>query len=98
MFDQYSLLHLATGIVAYFWGMGILYWTLGHSIFEILENTPYSVYFVNHYITMWPGGKEKVDSPINMLGDTISAVIGWYIAYYIDFLGVKYKWYEGHLV
>lgn len=98
MFDQYSLLHLATGIIAYFWGINIITWTALHSIFEILENTPLSVYFVNKYIPMWPGGKEKTDSAINMVGDTIAAIIGWFIAYYTDCIGVKYDWYEGHLI
>tara|TARA_B100000073_G_scaffold133129_3_gene109104 strand:- start:606 stop:911 length:306 start_codon:yes stop_codon:yes gene_type:complete len=97
MFDQYSILHFATGIVAYFWGIGPILWVILHTIFEILENTKYSVYFINKYVSFWPGGKTKQDSIANMIGDTITAIIGWYLAYYIDFIGVKRGWYEGHL-
>ena len=98
MFDQYSLLHISVGVVAYFWGFSVLSWIIIHTIFELLENTSYSVWFINKYIPFWPGGKTKTDSTINMVGDTISAILGWAFAYYIDWIGVQNKWYEGHLV
>ena len=98
IFDQYSLLHFATGIIAYFWGVGAISWAIIHSIFEFLENTKYSIQFVNKYIPIWPGGKQQTDSVQNMIGDTISAIVGWFLAYYIDFVGVKHGWYEGHIV
>ena len=98
IFDQYSLLHIAVGIVAYFWGIRIVSWTILHTIFELLENTKYSVDFINRYISFWPGGKTKTDSVINMIGDTISAIVGWYLAYFVDYIGTNNQWYEGHLV
>ena len=98
IFDQYSLLHIATGIIAYFWNISLFNWFLLHTLFELLENTQYSAHLITKYITFWPGGKKTVDSIPNMIGDTFSALIGWYISYYIDYLGVKYNWYEGHLI
>lgn len=37
--DQYSLLHLATGIVSYFWNISFTVFLLIHTLFEIIENT-----------------------------------------------------------
>jgi hypothetical protein len=98
IFDQYSLLHIASGIIAYFWNLNLFSWFILHTLFELLENTQYSAQFITKYITFWPGGKQTIDSIPNMIGDTISAIIGWLIAYYLDYYGVKYKWYEGHLI
>ena len=38
VFDQYTLLHIAVGVVAYFWGLNIVNWFILHTIFEITEN------------------------------------------------------------
>ena len=82
--DHFALLHLATGIIAYFWGVPLLWWFLLHGIFEILENTPQGMHFISNYMPIWPGGKSFKDSPSNMLGDQIIAILGWIIAYSID--------------
>ena len=97
LFDQFSLLHTATGIIAYFFGIDIKLWFILHIIFELLENTENGIFIINKYLKFWPGGKPKSDSNINMIGDTISAIIGWYMAYYLDSLGTKLGWYNRHL-
>lgn len=78
--DQFSLLHFATGIIAYFWEITLLNWFFLHLIYEIFTNTNYGIYFINHY-TFWPGGKLNYDSLINILGDQVWALIGWLFAY-----------------
>lgn len=93
LFDQYTYLHFATGIMFYFWGFKILDVFIIHTIFEILENSNMGLYIINNYFTFWPGGKPKSDSIINMVGDTIGVTIGWYSAYYLNRIGKKYDWY-----
>lgn len=94
-FDQYSLLHLASGIVAYFLGLNIVTWFIIHLAFEILENTETGMHIINKYFLFWPGGKPYADSFMNsIVGDQLSAVAGWYLAYFIDKYGKKYKWYQ----
>lgn len=84
-FDQFSLLHFASGIMAYFWGLPFLWWFILHVVFEIVENTKIGMQFINKYITMWPGGKQHPDSFMNsMIGDNISAAIGWVFASVVD--------------
>jgi len=99
IFDQYTLLHIASGISAYFWNISLKNWIILHTIFEITENTNIGMKIINKYIKIWPGGKEKRDSLENsLIGDTTGAIIGWYMAYYLDYIGTKRGWYEGHLV
>ena len=91
--DQYSLLHFAVGIVVYFWDIPLLTWFVLHTMFELVENTSQGIYFINNYITLWPGGKPKPDSIVNSIGDTIFSILGWSIAYYTDNIGKKFKLY-----
>jgi len=94
-FDQYSILHLAVGIVMYFLGFQINNWIIIHILFEIIENTETGIIFINDYLkSFWPGGKERPDSLINSIGDTFFGILGWYIGYYFDELGKKNKWYK----
>ena len=97
LFDQYTLLHIAVGVVAYFWGLNIVSWLILHTIFEIIENTEFGIKFINKHITFWPGGKPYADYNINIFGDTIGALIGWGLAYYLDKFGEKQGWYVAHL-
>jgi len=39
LFDKFTYLHFAVGIVAYFWNMSLSLWLVVHTIFEFLENT-----------------------------------------------------------
>lgn len=78
--DEYSLLHLAAGIVAYFWNISIEMLTVLHIIFELLENTKFGVNFIDHYLPFWPGGKLYPDGLINSISDVLFSIIGWYLA------------------
>ena len=96
-FDQYSYLHFASGIIAYFWNISFKNWILLHTIFEIIENTNLGIYIINNYITFWPGGKNYKDTLINSISDSLFAFIGWLSAYYLDKIGNKFKWFSKHL-
>lgn len=94
LFDQYTYLHFSVGVVAYFWNISLFHWFILHSIFEILENTSFGMYFINNYIFFWPGGKPKADTIINNIGDNIGAVLGWLSAFYIDKFANQYGLYR----
>lgn len=79
--DQYSLLHFASGIIARYWNISLFWWTIVHVLFEWIENTTSMRYFINTYLTMWPGGKPASDSIINSLGDTLFSIIGWILGH-----------------
>ena len=96
-FDQYTYLHFAVGIVAYFWNISLINWVILHTIFEFLENTQMGMNIINKYIVFWPGGKPKSDTIINNLGDTFGSVLGWLSAYYLNKLGNNYKLYGLHI-
>ena len=93
LIDQYTLLHFAVGIVVYFWGISLPVWFVIHIIFEILENTPQGIAFINNTFTIWPGGKPQANKFINRVGDTIGAILGWVLAYYVDEYGKKWELY-----
>ena len=98
LLDQYSFLHFAVGIIAYFWGFSFIQTIIIHTIFESIENTLLGINFINTYFKgFWPGGKPIADTLINSIGDTISVMIGWLMAYYLDQLGIRYGLYEPHL-
>lgn len=84
VFDQYSILHFATGIIAYFWGISLYLTTAIHILFELFENTTSGKKIINRYITIWPGGKTHSDSLVNSISDTIFTIIGWLFSYYLD--------------
>ena len=94
--DQYSLLHSATGVLAYFWNFGFVFAVLLHVIFEILENSKQGVRIINRF-AYWPGGKPKADSFRNQMGDNLSFALGWLIAYGTDLIGSQRDWYPAHL-
>lgn len=81
--DQYTLLHFATGVIAYHWGVPIVYWFFAHGAFELAENTDAGMGVINK-ITLWPGGKDRADSVTNMVGDHLSALAGWFVASEIE--------------
>ncbi len=96
-FDQYTYLHFAVGIIAYFWNISFVNWFILHVIFEFVENTQLGVHIINKYILFWPGGKPKSDTIVNSVGDTFGAMLGWSSAYYLDKLGNTYGWYNLHI-
>ena len=87
--DQYSLLHFAVGIVAYFWGISWQLLLFFHVLFELAENTPIGMRFINTYIPFWPGGKPKADSLINGISDNIMSLLGWFVSQYADSLSIE---------
>lgn len=92
--DQYSLLHFAVGIIAYFWGFSWEITLLGHILFEYVENTPWGMRIINTYITYWPGGKPYPDSLLNQATDTLFTMLGWIISFYSDKLSLKHHLYK----
>ena len=88
--DEYSLLHMASGIIAFFFDISFTNWFLLHAAFEYLENTPNGVYFIDNYIWFWPGGKLQADSLSNSISDQFFAMLGWILAYYVKKM-FKYK-------
>lgn len=86
LIDQYTLLHFAVGVIAYYWNVSIWLIVILHILFEYSENTETGMWLINKYITIWPGGKPSADTFINSLGDTIATVFGWYFAKLIIYL------------
>ena len=97
LFDQFTYLHFAVGIIFYFWNISLLNSIILHTIFEFIENTTFGMNLINKYIIFWPGGKSSSDSFINIIGDTLGVIIGWLSAYYFDIIGNKYGWYDLHI-
>lgn len=91
--DQFSLLHVAVGVVAYFWG--VPFWlALGfHIAFEIVENTAWGISFINNWLTVWPGGKPYADSVVNLISDNVTFAGGWLAAAWLDGVGDERGWY-----
>lgn len=83
-YDKYSLLHFAVGIVFYFWGFSFMEWNVLHVMFEIFENTPQGIHFIDNYIKMWPGGKKAPDTLLNSTGDVFFGALGWIVAYVVS--------------
>jgi hypothetical protein len=87
VFDQYSILHVAVGIMAYFWSISLFTTILVHVLFEFIENTPIGMQFINTYfIGWWPGGKTHPDSLLNRTSDTLFTGLGWGISYWLDMM------------
>ena len=96
--DQYSILHFATGAIAYFWGVPALPWFLVHVTFEIAENTKPGMNFINNNLTWWPGGKPRSDNIENIVGDNFATMVGWWTAYKLDEIGKREHWYTASTI
>jgi hypothetical protein len=81
--DNFSLLHLASGIVAYYWGISFMAWFIVHAAFELIENTQAGMRVIR-LIKLWPGGKTHADSGLNSMGDQFYSCMGWIIAHYFS--------------
>jgi len=91
LLDQYSLLHFASGVIAYFWHVPFVAWFIIHLVFEVVENTQAGMDVINSF-PLWPGGKPEADTHLNMAGDQLSAMVGWVAAYALDTaIGDVYK-------
>jgi hypothetical protein len=80
--DKYSLLHFASGIIAYYWGISFILWFIIHLLYEYVENTNLGMKIINK-IKMWPGGKEKSDTILNSIGDQFYGLLGWIFTFFI---------------
>ena len=96
MFDQYSLLHFASGVTAYFWGIGPLAFAVIHLGWEAFEYSSFGLAAVNKY-WHWPGRKKPMerDSVAGSIGDNIAGNIGYWSARYLDEYGKAHGWYDG---
>ena len=90
--DQYSLLHFAMGVLAYFWNIPLSIWIALNILFEFIENTQAGVGFINTYLSFWPGGKSGPDSFLNSTGDILCGILGWIIAYKLDVYMTANNW------
>lgn len=84
--DQFSVLHFAVGILAYFWNVPILMFAIIHILFEIIENRPFFINWINDgsLSKLWPGGKKHADTPINSMFDNLASILGWVLAAEVD--------------
>lgn len=94
--DQYSFLHFCVGAIAYYWQLSLRDAIILHLIFELTENTQLGIKFINKFFVR-EGGKDKADSPINIVGDNISFILGWFTAQKLDVIGSQRKWYVRHI-
>jgi hypothetical protein len=84
--DKFSLLHFASGIIAYYWNISLIKWFIIHLVFELTENRPYIVKYIDK-ITLWPGGKKSSDTPINSIGDQFYCILGWWFTHiYLEYV------------
>lgn len=92
--DQYSLLHFAVGIIAYFFGFTLTTFNIIHIAFELFENTTLGMRIINtNFKNIWPGGKPESDSLKNSFGDVMFGMLGWWLASVVDGYGKQYNWY-----
>lgn len=83
--DRFSLLHFAVGIVGYFLNINLIIWIILNILFEIIENTQFTIRIIDNYLSSFcPGGKKYPDSIINSIGDILFATLGWIFAYLIS--------------
>ena len=80
IFDKYSTLHFGSGFAARSLGVRFWIWMGFHLTFEFAENTDAGMKFITENLTWWPGGKTRADDFINIVGDNISAALGWIAA------------------
>ena len=78
--DRFSFLHFSVGALFYAINIDFIYTFLLHTIFEITENAPFGVNFINTYLPFWPGGKRQPDTLKNSLSDALFTIIGWICA------------------
>lgn len=83
LIDKYSLLHFAAGITAQFWGTPLVPFLAGAAAFELLENTDAGMRLIRQ-LPFWPGGKDRADHPLNMVGDVLFAALGWLLADWVN--------------
>ena len=99
VFDIYSFSHMTHGILFYFLfkylnydAVNGLYTTVILEIlWEIFENTPY---IINKYRQNKKFKNYKGDSIVNMRGDTIFTILGYYLCYKSEKLAILYLFFS----
>ena len=95
IFDNYTYLHFAAGIIAYYWGFTLLEWTVFHLFLDIFERTDFGKKVLHFFIRIWPGRDDNLlESYYNVFGDSASAVLGWLSAYLLDIMLQKIGLYQ----
>ena len=82
--DNFSILHFATGIILYYFGISFTNSFIIHLLFEAVENQDFAMEIISK-TGWWPGGKDKADSVINSIGDQFYFSLGWFIANKLDY-------------
>lgn len=82
--DNFSILHFATGIIFYYFGISFSQSFVIHLLFEALENQNFAMDIISK-TGWWPGGKDKADSVLNSIGDQFYFSIGWILAKQLDY-------------
>ena len=107
LFDKFSVLHFSTGMLWYYLGFNMISLLIVHIIFEIVENSKPGMLIINKYFKLWPGGKPRSDSIVNIIGDIIISLIGFIIAYkfinknlglLFSIISILYFWTIGHYI
>jgi len=75
--DRFSLLHFSVGALFYTINIDFIYTILAHTVFEIIENAPFGVNFINTHLSFWPGKKRLADTFKNSTSDLLFSIIGW---------------------
>lgn len=89
LFDKYSLLHFISGYIMYYTKLSFIDNFILHILFEYIENTSYDMFFINNYLTFWPGGKNKKDTLLNNIGDQTFFIFGWLFAKHLNTVSKK---------
>jgi len=74
-FDAWSFVHLASGVVAASMKTTLPTFIMLHTLFELIENTEE----ISGLMKQVGFDRRRMDTPANMLGDTVAAGIGWAI-------------------
>jgi len=99
IFDIYSFSHITHGILFYFLLKYLNYNTVNglyitiilEILWEIFENTPY---IINKYRQNKKFKNYKGDSIVNMRGDTIFTILGYYLCYKSEKLAILYLFFS----
>lgn len=83
LFDKFSLLNGAVGVLVYYAKISFLLATLAHAAISLLYSSEGGYSFIKKYASWWPGNK-RPDSFYNVLGDNISFMSGWLLASGVD--------------
>jgi hypothetical protein len=82
--DNFSILHFATGIIFYYFGISFTNSFIIHLLFEAIENQNFAMEIISK-TGWWPGGKDEADTVLNSLGDQFYFSLGWIISSKLDY-------------